>query len=340
MSDPATASMILGFVLGQVLNVIVGVVGARVDRHVVEPLVQRLSASDDVQRALRKAWCAACEELFGNYLRSESFQLLSPEEQSLVEAREDEFTDASTADALLDAGDPAAAFVVDRDVANRQLVDGIAQLGLWEGLPGDLQVILQQGLIDKLLSHFTEVTIKHQPEARDAIFFGQLVQLRQALGKTREEMETLWPRITLALQRMEEDQRRQSEIFDEVDARTIRIDRTTQQIADRISDIHDAQVQRPPLPSRPGPFGDLTGGLFGLPGSVATKMEAFLLEYLGTTAHPVPFGGREPQLDELDRWLGDRTRSLALIVAPGGRGKSALVCRWLKKGERGSRSSQ
>lgn len=178
--------MILGFVLEQVLSVVVGVAGARVDRHVVEPFFQRLSASNDVQRALREAWCAGCTELFEEYRRSGAFERLSAEEQSLVEARKDIFTDASTAETLFDASDPTATFVVDRDVANRQLVDSVARLGLWDGLPGDLRAILQQGLIARLLFHFIEEAIKHQPEARDAIFFGEFLQLRKRWARNKK----------------------------------------------------------------------------------------------------------------------------------------------------------
>jgi hypothetical protein len=75
-------------------------------------------------------------------------------------------------------------------------------------------------------------------------------------------------------------------------------------------------------------FGVLTDGLLGLPDDPLTKIEKFLLEYLGDVGEPTPFGGRARQLQELDNWLKDTTRPFALVVAPAGRGKSALVTRW------------
>lgn len=73
----------------------------------------------------------------------------------------------------------------------------------------------------------------------------------------------------------------------------------------------------------------LTEGLHTIPGVPVTGMEQHLDEYLGTPAKPVPFGGRHAQLDELDAWLADPSHFYALVAAPAGRGKSALVTRWV-----------
>ncbi len=61
-----------------------------------------------------------------------------------------------------------------------------------------------------------------------------------------------------------------------------------------------------------------------------SRVEEFLLEYLGTPDAPVPFGGRDRELQQLSEWLidGERTPRL-LLTAPAGRGKSALLVRWL-----------
>ncbi len=51
--------------------------------------------------------------------------------------------------------------------------------------------------------------------------------------------------------------------------------------------------------------------------------------YLESTKHPAPFGGRNTDLDALDRWLADaNTPHYALLAAPAGRGKSALLAHW------------
>jgi hypothetical protein len=59
------------------------------------------------------------------------------------------------------------------------------------------------------------------------------------------------------------------------------------------------------------------------------KIELFLKDYLGTTDCPVPFAGRNEELDKLDRWLDAAGNdSYRLLLAPAGRGKSAMLARW------------
>lgn len=83
-------------------------------------------------------------------------------------------------------------------------------------------------------------------------------------------------------------------------------------------------------------YGDLTIKNYfiqGLPRLVidySSRIQDFLLEYLGSKRKRVPFGGRQQQLDELHAWLDDHTAPpYYLMSAEAGRGKSALVCRWL-----------
>jgi hypothetical protein len=61
----------------------------------------------------------------------------------------------------------------------------------------------------------------------------------------------------------------------------------------------------------------------------ATGIENFLRLYLGTPREPVPFGGRDEALRALDAWLEDPQQPFALLTAPAGRGKSALLVRWM-----------
>jgi hypothetical protein len=72
----------------------------------------------------------------------------------------------------------------------------------------------------------------------------------------------------------------------------------------------------------------LTEGLAGLAGEPLLGVEGFLETYLGTTETPVPFGGRDAQLAALDSWLWNSPSQCALLVAPAGRGKSALLAQW------------
>ena len=76
----------------------------------------------------------------------------------------------------------------------------------------------------------------------------------------------------------------------------------------------------------------VTLGVRALPTDYATRIANFLCDYLGTPERPVPFGGREEALQALDSWLDDPTASpYLLLAAPAGRGKSALLVRWLER---------
>lgn len=73
----------------------------------------------------------------------------------------------------------------------------------------------------------------------------------------------------------------------------------------------------------------LTEGLRDLPTDDIERVRHFLAEYLGDTNHPVPFGGRAQDFERLDNWLMEREGPpYALLAAPAGRGKSALLLRW------------
>jgi hypothetical protein len=80
----------------------------------------------------------------------------------------------------------------------------------------------------------------------------------------------------------------------------------------------------PPLPRR----NPIVEGINLLPYDYDVRIQNFLTEYLGTESHPVPFGGRDDALKMLDAWLAETTPYL-LLAAPAGRGKSALLVRWL-----------
>jgi len=63
----------------------------------------------------------------------------------------------------------------------------------------------------------------------------------------------------------------------------------------------------------------------------AGRIENFLTEYLGSSRHLVPFGGRGAEMAILDSWLNSGgLRPYALMAANAGRGKSALVTRWCR----------
>jgi hypothetical protein len=73
-------------------------------------------------------------------------------------------------------------------------------------------------------------------------------------------------------------------------------------------------------------------GIAALPTDYAARIQNFLTEYLGTPERPVPFGGRDADLAHLDAWLDDpHAAPYLLLAAPAGRGKSALLVRWVQR---------
>src|SRR5690242_3641628 len=69
-------------------------------------------------------------------------------------------------------------------------------------------------------------------------------------------------------------------------------------------------------------------------GDIATDylfaVQDFLHYYLGAQDQPAPFGGRDAELQHLDDWLADpHAPRYALVTAPAGRGKSALLAQWI-----------
>src|SRR5258708_11034070 len=76
----------------------------------------------------------------------------------------------------------------------------------------------------------------------------------------------------------------------------------------------------------------LTQGLRDLPTDYVARVKNFIAEYLGSPQHPVPFGGRARDFEQLDGWLADTQASpYLLLAAPAGRGKSALLLRWCQR---------
>jgi hypothetical protein len=80
----------------------------------------------------------------------------------------------------------------------------------------------------------------------------------------------------------------------------------------------------PPATMAPPP----THELFGQ--SLQEDVRNFIEHYLGTSENPVRFGGPSKELQRLDDWLAtDLTYGIVLALAPAGKGKSALLVRWI-----------
>lgn len=96
-----------------------------------------------------------------------------------------------------------------------------------------------------------------------------------------------------------------------------------------LADIKAIVAAVPPLGKGIDTLVELLGGISGISADYAGRIKNFLIEYLGTPDKPVPFGGRQEQLADLDRWLTNLTaHPYCLLAAEAGRGKSALLARW------------
>jgi hypothetical protein len=85
-----------------------------------------------------------------------------------------------------------------------------------------------------------------------------------------------------------------------------------------------------PAPSAQGPA-DL-----GIARIFQARTRVFTDEYLVSETGPVPFGGRDEELRRLDEWLfNPNSPPRMLVTAPAGRGKSALLVRWMKNLQEG-----
>lgn len=82
------------------------------------------------------------------------------------------------------------------------------------------------------------------------------------------------------------------------------------------------------MPPTDDPIKALTRGCEGLTTAYDWRVKEFLREYLGDHDHLIPFGGRDPELGELDAWLERGHEPFALMAAPAGQGKSATLARW------------
>jgi len=75
---------------------------------------------------------------------------------------------------------------------------------------------------------------------------------------------------------------------------------------------------------------NITHGMDKLATRYDGHVRNFLDYYLGAPGKPAPFGGRADDMVRLDAWLRDPGAApCALLVAPAGRGKSALLAHWV-----------
>lgn len=176
----------------------------------------------------------------------------------------------------------------------------------------------------------------HQPGKMSQYVFGELlVKYRKWAGHTQQELSTAisyhrnmvgqWERserlpdretVLLIARELELDGRRQNELL-----------QAAGYAPEPLQGGADIFIE----PTPPASFQRtvMAGMQMYLP-DLTTAIKNFLYQYLGDAQNPVPFGGRDKALAQLERW---RTQEDApprlLLTAPAGRGKSALLVRWL-----------
>jgi hypothetical protein len=98
------------------------------------------------------------------------------------------------------------------------------------------------------------------------------------------------------------------------------------EICRRLADFPSIVERHFPLLAR----NRVTDGIHSLPTNYATRIANFLTEYVGSIHQRVPFGGRGAILRDFSNWLDDSDGSpYRLVIAPAGRGKSALLAQWI-----------
>ena len=97
-----------------------------------------------------------------------------------------------------------------------------------------------------------------------------------------------------------------------------------EEVAERLlRALENAPGEAEPAAEVHQPYEPLTRGV----ATARLQLDGFLNAYLGTPDHPEPLAGRQAELAKLDAWLA-QDRAFALVTAPAGRGKSALLTRW------------
>ncbi len=120
-----------------------------------------------------------------------------------------------------------------------------------------------------------------------------------------------------------EDAKRLAAFREEVRAHHIVVEfRTAEELPGRVAaDLHNLILDRL-----------LVQGIGKLQADYDTRIRRFVAEYLGDAQHPTAFGGRDYELKILDRWLDDdRAPPYVLLAGSAGRGKSALLVRWVQR---------
>lgn len=211
MIELSLAGMIGSFLVGLTQDVVTDLLASRADQHLVERLLDH-RGGQEVRRALRKAWNDTVRDLFKTYRRLPEYSRLAEAESELVGERERLFLADSTIERLFPLGGPVPTqdtaeasrlLSSDRRQIDQTMFKTLEKLGLFDGLPGGLQSLLERHLLDGLTFHFVENAIQRDEKARDSLFFESLMEIRRAQGKSAVADEAFREEVRQGLRRLE-----------------------------------------------------------------------------------------------------------------------------------------
>jgi ABC-type phosphate/phosphonate transport system ATPase subunit len=330
MPEPLTL-VVGGFLAGFLGDVVANVAASKVEHNLLDVFLDK-HINHDIQKSLRDAWIASCDKSFKTYRASPDYARLPGDERILVEERAKLFRAPQTIQALFPAVDDPSALLTSGDVArlfiashhdtNRQMIAAIDQQGLWDGLPGGLQNILNQLLLHGLMFEFIEFAIKREPKARDALFFQQFVALRQTTDGTEAELLALRDRVIAQFEQTESYQCWQREVISRIESQldgvSYKLTQMGVDISEQLQEIAEF-VQGSRVPHITLHY---HGNVVAQKASIPTMLRDRQSYHL---ARPQGLDGHQEELDKVRAFLHTQQCGYVLVSGPQGCGKSTLL---------------
>ncbi len=182
----------------------------------------------------------------------------------------------------------------------------------------------QQRLMDQNLQRLLDEAAKSNITVEK--LSEQLVQIEFDADKDRQELAKWIKGVHKELSH--EIEPKLDDVLSEVRKDTELLQSLSEQLAD-----HDADMKRLLVGLGDGigkRIGKLERNLSQAAPKYPEPIWQFREQYLENNGQPVPFGGRDHELKLLNEWLDDDLLPYRLLCAPAGRGKSALIVRWLE----------
>jgi hypothetical protein len=220
MPEPLTL-VVGGFLAGFLGDVVTNVTASKAEKLLDAFLDRR--GNQDIQKALHQAWRNTITDLFKQY---RSYAAIDPQNdytRSLVRARKKRLLNEETIQQIFPTLDDPRTYTNDQDVARlftgdretvrKQLITHMEELELLQDLPPALRGTLTQNILHGLTFHFVEIAVKRDPKARDALFFQQLIGVRQTTERTAADIDAIWQAVMLQFEQTESYQHWHREVL-------------------------------------------------------------------------------------------------------------------------------